>query len=90
MSKKQAQLGAALDDIMGGTRSSAAPVLGRKEAERERLRRLPKTTVTVSFRVPKNERSRLERVFSEAGLTMAEGFRRAVYAYVKDLQEPTR
>ena len=88
MSKKQKQLGEALDDIMGGARSSAAPI--RKEAERERLRRLPKTTVTVSFRVPKNERSRLERVFSKAGLTMAEGFRRAVYAYVKDLQEPTR
>ena len=82
MSKKE--LGAALDDIMGSS-PSAVPV-GRKEAERERLRRLPKTTVTVSFRVPKSERSRLERVFSEAGLTMAEGLRRAVYEYVRKLE----
>ena len=60
MSKKE--LGAALDDIM----SSPSPTvpMGRKEAEKERLRRLPKTTTTVSFRVPKGERARLERVFA--------------------------
>ncbi len=78
MSKKE--LGAALDDIM------SAPVtipMGRKEAEKERLRRLPKTTTTVSFRVPKGERARLERVFAEVGLTMAEAVRRAVYEYAK-------
>ena len=81
MSKKE--LGAALDDIMSAP-ASTAPV-GRKEAERERLRRLPKTTTTVSFRVPKGERVRLEKVFAEHGLTLAEGVRRAVYEYAKGL-----
>lgn len=83
MSKKE--LGAALDDIMSSP-ASAAPV-GRKEAERDRLRRLPKTTTTISFRVPKGERVRLERVFAEQGLTLAEGVRRAVYEHVKKLRE---
>jgi hypothetical protein len=83
MSKKE--LGAALDDIMSSP-SSVVP-MGRKEAEKERLRRLPKTTTTVSFRVPKGERARLERIFAEAGFTFAEAVRRAVYEYAKKLQE---
>ncbi len=82
MSKKE--LGAALDDIMSAP-ASAAPV-GRKEAERERLRRLPKTTTPITFRVPKGERVRLEKVFAEAGLSMAEAVRRAVYEYARKLQ----
>jgi len=83
VSKKE--LGAALDDIMSAP-SPAVPI-GRNEAEKERLRRLPKTTTTVSFRVPKGERVRLERVFAEAGLTFAEAVRRAVYEYARKLQE---
>ncbi len=82
MSKKE--LGAALDDIMSSP-TPTAPV-GRKEAEKERLRRLPKTTTPITFRVPKGERVRLERVFAEAGLSLAEGSRRAVYEYAKKLQ----
>jgi len=82
MSKKE--LGAALDDIM----SSPTPTvsIGRKEAEKERMRRLPKTTESVSFRIPKGERKRIERVFAESGMSMAEGVRRAVYEYAKKLQ----
>jgi hypothetical protein len=86
MSKKE--LGAALDDIMSAPTPTAP--MGRKEAEKERLRRLPKKTVPVTFRIPKTEVARLERVFSEEGLTMAAGVRRAVYEYARKLQEGKR
>jgi len=79
MSKKE--LGAALDDIMSSP-SPSAPV-GRKEAEKERLRRLPKTSEAVTFRVPRGEKKRLERFFSEKGLSLAAGLRRAVYEFLE-------
>lgn len=88
---------AALSDIMGESSypsqiqdlSQAGKAFsGPKttDAEMERLRRLPKKTTSVSFRVPAGERERLERIFAADGLTFAEAVRRAVYAYARELE----
>lgn len=84
MSKKN-EIAGALADLMGSTAKTAP----QKHAnEEERLAGLPKDkTVTVSFRVLSGERERLEKVFREAeGVRLAEGVKRAVYAYLRTLQ----
>jgi len=80
MSKKN-EIAGALADLMGSTPQ-------KHTSEDERLAGLPKDkTVTVSFRVLSAERKRLEKVFREAeGVRLAEGVKRAVYAYIRTLQ----
>jgi len=87
MSKKN-EIAGALEDLMGSS-SRAIPRSAQKHTtEDERLAGLPKDkTVTVSFRVLSAERERLEKVFREAeGVRLAEGVKRAVYAYVRKFQ----
>jgi hypothetical protein len=84
MSKKN-EIAGALADLMGSTSKAT---LQKHKSEDERLAGLPKDkTVTVSFRVLSAERERLEKVFREAeGVRLAEGVKRAVYAYIRTLQ----
>lgn len=90
--KKDNGLGDALDFIMGGQApagSAAAPAReGKPKTEAERLASLPKgRSEIISFRVPKGEKARLEQVFKESiGESLAEGVKRAVYAYLKTLK----
>jgi hypothetical protein len=65
---------------------------GKKAAETfARLERsfgeLPSTTETISFRVPRGEKSRLRVLFAREGKTLAEGVKAAVYEAAKKAEE---
>lgn len=51
-----------------------------------RLASLPKTTETLSLRVPIGEKERIRSVFARHGLTLANGLKAAVYAYLEQLE----
>lgn len=67
--------------------SDAAAIHARDTFERiNRLKALPKTTETLSCRVPSNEKIRIRLAFERKGLTLAEGVKKAVYAYLEQLE----
>ena len=50
----------------------------------ERLNALPKTTVAVSFRLPKRERDRLRDHFAKDGLSLAQGLKMITVRFMND------
>jgi hypothetical protein len=59
-----------------------------KGAVAARLSALPKKTVTVAFRIPRSEKERLEKLFTESGLSLAQAAKMAVYRFAKELSQP--
>jgi hypothetical protein len=46
---------------------------------------LPKTTTTISFRVPRDEKTRLSNYFKKKfGTSLADGVKRVIYEYVNE------
>jgi len=65
---------------------------GRKAAEtfaklEKDFGKLPATTETISFRVPKGEKERLRILFARQGMTLAEAVKKAVYEAAKKAEE---
>jgi len=48
--------------------------------------KLPKTTDTVAFRIPRGEKYRLQALFARHGLTLTDACKKAVYEYAKQLE----
>ena len=88
MKKKDNGLSSALDSIMGmdadydETSQQSAPQTARGQKKKD-YSSLPNNTTSVSFRVPKPERIRLEQFMqNEFGLSLAAGLKKIVYDYV--------
>jgi len=67
------------------TTEAASTKAGEVFERINRFQRLPKTTETVSFRIPSNEKTRIRLVFERHGMTLGEGLKKAVYAYLEKL-----
>jgi len=51
----------------------------------ERLNALPKTTVSVSFRLPKRSRDKLREHFEKDGLSLAQGLKMVATRYMYEI-----
>ena len=72
---KKNELKTALSDLMGSQPDT--------KKHHEKFDRLPKTTVTVAFRLLKSEKERIQRYFAEReGISLSEGIKRALYEYL--------
>jgi hypothetical protein len=84
---KKSEISDALADIMGTAPKTSPRPSVRSEADR--LNALPKDkTVTASFRLLASERTRLDKLFKEkTGDDFASAVKKAVYRYVRDIEE---
>lgn len=55
------------------------------ELAKKRERGEINTTVTISFRVLKSERERIEKIMNQNGFSLAAGAKKAVYDFLKTL-----
>ena len=56
--------------------------------EKKRYDELPKKTTTVAFRVPKEEKARLQEFMNqEFGLSLAAGLKKIVYDYINGREQ---
>lgn len=81
---KNDHLKTALSDLMGtGQQSPQSEPQTARDRNKTDYSQLPDKTVTVAFRVPKEEKARLQKFMQkEFGLSLAAGLKKIVYDYV--------